>query len=114
MIDQLNSETPGVLSAEAMALGKPVICEYAEHKLASFARPCPVVAATPETLDARLLELAANAGRRRELAEAGREYAARVHDPGVAAAAAEAVYEHAPQAAPGIYEAGPGGVRPLS
>ena len=113
VVDQMNSETPGVLSAEAMALGKPVICEYAEGKLASFARPCPVVPATPETLQARLLELASDAGRRSELAEAGREYATRVHDPDAAAAAAEAIYEHAPRAAPGIYESGPDGVRPL-
>ena len=113
VVDQLNSETPGVLSAEAMALGKPVICEYAEDKLAPFARPCPVVAAAPETLEARLLELASDADRRRELGEAGREYATRVHDPAVAAAAAEAVYEHARQGEPGIYEAGPGGVRKL-
>ena len=114
VVDQLNSETPGVMSAEAMALGKPVICEYAEEKLASFARPCPVVGATPETLRARLLELAADADRRRELGTAGREYATRVHGPDAAAAAAQAVYEHAPRAAAGVYESGPGGLRPLT
>lgn len=113
VIDQMNAETPGVLSAEAMASGKPVISEYAEVKLASFARPCPVVAATPETLQARLLELAADPQRRRELGEAGREYATRVHAPEAAAAAAQAIYEHARGAAPGIYESGPDGLRPL-
>ena len=113
VVDQLNSETPGVLAAEAMALGKPVICEYEEEKLAPFARPCPVVAATPETLEARVRELAADAGRRRELGEAGSGYAPRVHHPDVAAAAAEAIYEHAREAPPGIYESGPAGLRPL-
>ena len=83
VVDQLNSETPGVMSAEAMALGKPVVCEYAEEKLASFARPCPVVPATPETLRATVLELAADGERRRELGAAGREYASRVHGPDV-------------------------------
>ena len=111
VIDQLNAETPGVLSAEAMALGKPVLCEHVPAKLASFARPCPVVAATPETLRERLLELAGDSSRRGELGLAGRRYAVEVHAPARAAEAAERIYEHARDADPGVYEAWPGGLR---
>lgn len=109
VVDQLNAETPGVLSAEAMALGKPVLCEYVESKLAGFARPCPVVTATAETLRDRLLELAADPERRARLGLAGREYARSVHAPERAAAAAEAVYGHAASAPAGVYEVGPTG-----
>ena len=114
VVDQLNAETPGVLSAEAMALGKPVLCEHDPAKLAGFARPCPVVAITAATLADRLGELAADPERRRSLGEAGRRYARATHHPDVAAAAMVAVYRHAPGAGPGLYEASPVGVRAFS
>jgi hypothetical protein len=113
VIDQLNAETPGVLSAEAMALGKVVLCEYDPAKLADFARPCPVVPATRETLARRLVDLAGDAPRRAELGEAGRGYARRVHGHERAAAAAERIYEHARDAEPGVYEATAEGLRRL-
>ncbi len=113
VVDQLNAETPGVLSAEAMALGKPVLCEHDPAKLAGFARPCPVVAITAATLGDRLRELAADPEHRRRLGEAGRRYARATHHPDVAAAAMVAVYHHAPDADPGLYEASSAGVRAL-
>ena len=113
IVDQLNAETPGVLSAEAMALGKPVLCEHDPAKLAEFARPCPVVAITAATLADELGQLAADPGRRHSLGEAGRRYARATHHPDVAAAAMVAVYRHAPDAGRGLYEASPAGVRAL-
>jgi hypothetical protein len=109
VVDQLNAETPGVLAAEAMALGKPVLCEHDERKLASFARPTPVVAVDAATLAERLVELAADPAERERLSLAGREYARRVHAPAAAARAALAMYAHARTAAPGVYEVDPAG-----
>jgi len=113
VIDQLNAEVPGVFPAEAMALGKPVICEYDPRKLAPFARPCPVLPATAETLAARLHELAADASRRDDIGAAGREYATSVHAPLAAAKAIERVYRHAPAGQRGVFEATAEGVRQI-
>lgn len=114
VVDQLNAETPGVLAAEAMALGKPVLCEYDASRLGAFARPCPVLAITRQTLRERLVELCADPQLRARLGREGRDYAAEVHAPERVAAAAERVYEHARSAPAGIYEADPDGVRRLS
>jgi glycosyltransferase involved in cell wall biosynthesis len=109
VVDQLNAETPGVLAAEAMALDKPVLCEYDERKLASFARPTPVVAVDADTLAERLVELARDAGLRERLGAEGRDYARGIHAPAAAARAAAAMYRHVRTASPGIYEVGPEG-----
>ena len=94
VVDQLNAETPGVLSAEAMALGKPVLCEHDPAKFAAFARPSPVVAVQESTLATSLARLLDDEDLRVRLGEEGRAYAARIHHPDVAAAAAEWIYEH--------------------
>jgi hypothetical protein len=113
VIDQINAEVPGVLPAEAMALGKAVICEYDSRKLAPFARPCRVVEASAGTLAARLRELVRDPPRRRDTGAAGRRYAASVHVPLSAAKAAEHVYRHAPRRERGVFEATAAGVRPI-
>lgn len=113
LVDQLNADVPGVLPAEAMALEKPVLCEFERHKLAPFARDTPVLPVTAETLAARLLELASDPARRARLGEEGRRYALAVHSPAVAAAAAEHVYRDARGAGPGVFAATPAGIVPL-
>ena len=113
VIDQLNSETTGVLSAEAMALGKPVLCEYEPLRLAPSARPSPVVPITSENLGERLLDLCTDDDRRRRLGREGREYVLRLHAPERAAAALEQVYRHGPRCAAGVYEVRPDGFRRL-
>lgn len=113
VVDQLDAEVPGVLPAEAMALAKPVLCEFEQRKLAPFARDTPVVPVRAETLAARLSELAGDPTRRAQLGEAGRRYALAVHAPALAAAAAERVYRGARQAGPGVFAATPGGIEPL-
>lgn len=114
VVDQLNADVPGVLAAEAMALGAPVLCEYDPLKLGSFARPSPVVAVTAETLEGRLSELCTDARLRRRLGEEGRAYARAVHAPARAARAAELVYRHARGAPPGVYDAGGTELRAIS
>ena len=114
VVDQLNSETPGVLSAEAMALGKPVICEYDERKARVVRASVPGGhrhagdAARPGCWSWRPTPSAAASWPR----------PAATTRPGCTARAPppprpRRVYEHAPRAAPGIYEAGPGGLRSL-
>lgn len=113
VVDQLNADVPGVLPAEAMALEKPVLCEFEQRKLAPFARDTPVIPVTAETLAARLSELAGDPARRARLGEAGRRYALAVHSPAVAAAAAERVYRDARHAGPGVFAASREGLAAL-
>jgi hypothetical protein len=114
VVDQLNSETPGVLALEAMALGKPVLLEYRPEALAPFAREAPLVRVTAVSLEAELEALCCDPVRRAELGDAGRAFVAEVHDADRVAAAVERVYEHAPAAAPGTYSAAGDGVAPLA
>jgi hypothetical protein len=114
VVDQLNSETPGVLALEAMALGKPVLLEYRPEALAPFARHAPLVRVTAATLEAELEALCGDPARRAELGDAGRRFVAEVHDADRVAAAVERVYEHAPSAPPGTYSAGGDAVAPLA
>jgi hypothetical protein len=113
VIDQITPEVPGVFPAEAMALGKAVICEYDPRKLAPFARPCPVVEASAGTLAARLRELVRDPPRRRDIGAAGRCYAASVQAPLSATTAAEHAYRRAPRRERGVFEATAAGVRPI-
>lgn len=114
VVDQLNSETPGVLALEAMALGKPVLLEYRPDALAPFARAAPLVRVTAASLEAELEALCRDPARRAELGDAGRRFVAEVHDADRVAAAVERVYEHAPTAAPGTYSAAGDAVAPLA
>jgi hypothetical protein len=114
VVDQLNSATPGVFAVEAMALGRPVVLEYDPRQLAPFARAAPLVAATPATLAERVAELCDDAARRRELGEAGRRFAAEVHDADRVAAAIEHVYRDARRRPAGVFEATAEGIRPLT
>jgi hypothetical protein len=113
VVDQLNSETPGVFALEAMSLGRPVMLEFRPKLLAPFARGAPLVRVTAQSLERELDALCADPARRRALGDAGRRYAAEVHRSGTVAAALEHLYAHARTAPPGIYQAGPAGVTPL-
>lgn len=113
VVDQLNSETPGVFALEAMALGKPVLLEYSSAALAPFARHAPLIRVTAETLEHELEALAADPMRRAEVGEAGRRFVTEVHAASRVAAAMEHVYAHAPAAPPGVYTATPAGIRAL-
>jgi glycosyltransferase involved in cell wall biosynthesis len=110
VVDQLNSETPGVVAIEAMAMAKPVLCEHAPEKLGSFARLSPLVAVSADTLAAELVRLARSPEIRSELGERGRRYALAVHAPKRAARAAELVYAHAGSGRRGVFEASPEGL----
>lgn len=113
VVDQLNSESPGIFALEAMALGRPVLLEFRRDTLAPFAAGNPAVAVTAQTLAAEVERLCDDARERHRLGEAGRRYVAEVHDAGLVAAALELVYAHARDAGPGLFEATAAGIRPL-
>lgn len=113
VVDQLNSESPGIFALEAMALGRPVLLEFRRDTLAPFAAGNPAVAVTAQTLAAAVERLCDDARERERLGEAGRRYVAAVHDADLVAVALERVYAHAREAGPGLFEATAAGIRPL-
>lgn len=114
VVDQLNSVTTGVFALEAMALGKPVLVQYDRGLLAPFARRTPAVAVTAETLEHELEALVRDTDRRGELGRAGAAFVREVHDANVVAERLTRVYEHAPTAGPGLFEATTEGIVPLA
>lgn len=114
VVDQLNSETTGVFALEAMALGKPVLCEYDPRWLAPFARGTPTVRVTPASVEEKLEELSLDAGLRARLGRAGAAFVRDVHDSDRVAELLEVVYDDAVEARRGVFEVGPEGVRPLA
>lgn len=73
VIDELFSETVGVLSAEAMASGTVVLVRYMPE-YAAVPSGCPAVNVTKDTLMDKLREVIVDRKLRRQLAEAGRPY----------------------------------------
>ena len=114
VVDQLNSETTGVFALEALALGKPVLCQFRRDALAPFARDTPILPVTAATLEAELEALCGDRERRERLGREGREFVRRVHDHHRVAAATEQVYAHARTAPAGVFEATPDGISPLT
>lgn len=111
VVDQLNSVTSGVFALEAMRLGLPVLGELDRSALPPYQTDLPVVAASPETLEGELEALVRDPELRQRLGEQGRAYVSGTHDPARVAEAVLRVYEHAPAAPPGVYEATSEGVR---
>src|SRR5215208_476122 len=95
-VDQLLLGWYGGTAVEAMALGRPVIAYLHDDDLArippEMRRDLPIVSATPTTLEAAIETAFA---RREELAERGRAYVERWHDPAAIAARTKAAYEDA-------------------
>lgn len=83
VVDQLMLGWYGGFAVEAMCMAKPVLCRIDPHQLerSSFDADLPIVDATPETLVARLRELARDRQARRRIGEASRRFAERHHDP---------------------------------
>lgn len=114
VVDQLGSQTTGVLALESMALGRPVLVQYERDLLAPFARHTPAVAVTPATVEQRIESLIADDQLRTTIGEAGRDFVTRTHDADVVASILEQVYAHARRAEPGLFDATPDGVRQLT
>lgn len=79
VIDELNSDTIGVLSTEAMATGNAVMTGYMAE-LAKVPQPCPVMNTNRLNLYEHVKELILNVELRTDLAIAGRHYVEQHHD----------------------------------
>lgn len=79
IIDQLLCGTYGMLSVEAMAMGKPVIAFIRDDVRAKFPEDLPIVQATPENLADVLLDLIQTPERRHKIGKSGRWYVEKYH-----------------------------------
>jgi glycosyltransferase involved in cell wall biosynthesis len=80
IIDQLMLGVHGVLAAEAMALGKPVICYILPELEPTYPEGFPIINANPDTIESVLEEWIQRPEDRHSLGIRSREYAERVHD----------------------------------
>lgn len=78
-VDQTNMGWYGMVSVEAMALGRPALAWIRDDFRTRFG-DCPVVRITEESLADDIAALLEDAGRRRALADAGRAFVEREHD----------------------------------
>lgn len=93
IIDQVLCGSYGMLSVEAMAMGKVVVAFIRDDVLAKLPSDLPIVNARPETLYATLEHLIRHPELRRELGIAGRQYVEKYHDVIPVARKLIAIYE---------------------
>lgn len=80
IIDQVLCGFYGVLSLEAMALGKPVITYVTDYLKERLPEELPIVSASPYSLNQELETLINNADLRKALGINGRKYVEKYHD----------------------------------
>ncbi|SDC38956.1 glycosyltransferase [Shouchella lonarensis] len=80
IIDQLRIGSYGGLSAEAMALGKPVVCYISDFMLPYYPSDLPIINANPDTFPSVMRTLLANVHRWTEIGRASRKYVENHHD----------------------------------
>jgi len=90
-VDQLHMGWYGMVSAEAMAFGKPVLA-YIRPDFEPRMKDCPIVRTSVASLADDLAALLGDAPRRRELSERGRAYVEREHEAHVVAGRLVALY----------------------
>ncbi len=105
IVDQLNLGRYGAQACEGMMLGRPVVCYMQKDELPGFSRvpfvdECPIVSATEESVYDVLKGLLSDAGRRRELARASRDFAVRWHSADACAERFEVAYDRVMQGLP--------------
>ena len=89
-IDQIIYGWHGTISAEAMALGTPVLC-YIREDLEKYAKELPIFRSSKSQLSSRLLILINNFTLRKKLSHEGKKYVEREHD---APVIAKKILEH--------------------
>jgi len=80
VIDQILLGTHGILSIEAMALGKPVICYIREDLLSRYPTDLPLVNANPLNIEKAIERLIKSPQLRYELGRRSRTYVESHHD----------------------------------
>ncbi|GGJ06473.1 hypothetical protein GCM10010885_14530 [Alicyclobacillus cellulosilyticus] len=93
VVDQVLCGTFGLVSIEAMAMGKPVICYIRDDLRPTYPGRLPIVSANPDTLAEVLAQLLQSPKRRRELGRQGRRYVEQFHDMRVVARRLVRIYE---------------------
>lgn len=93
VVDQLLLGSHGLLAAECMALGKPVICWISDFMRDKYPPDLPIVSANPRTLKHELKALLLDCDRRTDLGIQGRRYATERHDMHKVAANMHALYD---------------------
>ncbi len=94
VVDQLLLGPYGVLSIEAMSLGKPTLCYIRDDLAAAFPRDLPIVRCTPDDVGQRIVELIEERKSWPARGERSIAYARTHHDGRRAAETLRAVYEH--------------------
>lgn len=80
-IDQIILGSYGMASMEAMSFGKPTICYILDEVFENgLPRSCPIVNATPETLEKNLTELIENPTLRNDIGIKSRKFVEKYHD----------------------------------
>jgi len=93
VVDQLLLGAYGVLSVEAMALGKPVLCYIRDDLVDKYPSDLPIVNANPDTIELELEKLLSNPELRTEIGKRSRKFAERHHDSRVVAQKLIELYE---------------------
>jgi len=96
VVDQLLLGSHGVIAAEAMSLGKPVICYILPELIETYPNEFPVISADPSTVEAVLEQWLTDGRARSDAGRASRAYALKTHDVRSVAARALSVYEELP------------------
>ena len=96
IVDQLRCGSYGLLSVEAMALGKPVITYLRDDVASKFPSELPIVNADPDTVGTALRQVLDNPALRVELGERGRAYAENYHAKEIVVDQLEAIYGNLP------------------
>jgi glycosyltransferase involved in cell wall biosynthesis len=93
VVDQILLGWYGVVTIEALALGKPVIVYVREDLYADFTPRIPIQNANPDTFKEALRDLIVDFDARRKLSEDARSFVAEVHDARRVAASLRDIYE---------------------
>jgi glycosyltransferase involved in cell wall biosynthesis len=98
IVDQLNYGRYGATAREGMMLGKPVICyinprEYDRKDELACLKEAPLVSATEDSIYVVLKDLVLDAGKRRAIGEASRQYAMKWHSADACAERYERIYD---------------------
>jgi len=93
VVDQLCLGSYGVFAAEAMSMGKPVVCYLHPDVISLYPTGLPIIRATPDTLLDVLAEWLQKPTERYALGVESRRYAETVHDVRVVARRLLDVYE---------------------